>query len=223
MTKSAGGAIGKPDFGTYHHATPAASERLRDRIRAQFSEAFACLPFAPDAPLRILDIGCGLGFLSCVSAGHYPRATVTGFDTFEHASLKGSSLARATRNAETMGLSKRVRFETGDALSSDSSGRKFDLLVSNLVYHNLGKKRWGAYGTLAKWMAPSSYAVIGDIFFDFRADSKRLGELFRSVETRPRSGRDREYRLLVLSGPKRPRAGRTGRPHRGATSPPPLF
>ena len=195
-------SIEKPDFGTYHHATPAESERLRERTRVQFTEAFASLPFSRDDPLRILDIGCGLGFLSCVSAGYYPKATVTGFDTFEDSSLSGSSLAKAKVNAEIMGLSRRVKFKQGDILSSDYRGMRFDLLVSNLVYHNLGKKRYEAYRRLARWSAPSAYAVIGDIFFDYRADSKRLAGLFGTVEARPRSKTDGEYRILVLYSPK---------------------
>jgi cyclopropane fatty-acyl-phospholipid synthase-like methyltransferase len=202
MAKRTGKDIEKPDFGTYHHSTPAASERLRERTRVQFTEAFASLPFTRDDPLRILDIGCGLGFLSCVSAKYYPKAMVTGVDTFEDPSLRDSSLAKARENAEMMGLSRRVKFERGDILTSDYYGRRFDLLVSNLVYHNLGKKRYDAYKRLAKWASPSSYVVIGDIYFDYRTDSKRLGALFGSFETRPRSKRDGEYRILLLSSPK---------------------
>jgi len=202
MAQKDGESNKRPDFGTYHHSTPAASKRLRERIRVRFADAFASLPFSCDDPLKVLDIGCGLGFLSCVAAENYSKSTVTGFDTFEHPSLRGSSMARAKKNAEIMGLSRRVRFEIGDVLESDYRGGRFDLFVSNLVYHNLGKKRFQAYGKLARWATPSSYAVVGDIFFDYQADSKCLGELFGSVETRPRAKRDGEYRILVLSNPK---------------------
>jgi SAM-dependent methyltransferase len=196
------GARAQPDFGTYHHSTPAASERKRKRARVQFSEGFASLPFSRDDPLRILDIGCGLGFLSCVSAEYYPKASVTGFDTFEHPSLKGSSLAKAKENAKILGLSARVKFEKGDILASDYGGGTFDIFVSNLVYHNLGKKRQEAYGKLAGWATPASYALIGDIFFDYREDSKWLRGMFESVEARPRAKGDGEYRILVLSRPR---------------------
>jgi 2-polyprenyl-3-methyl-5-hydroxy-6-metoxy-1,4-benzoquinol methylase len=57
-----------------------------------FAEAFASLPFRRGDELKILDVGCGLGFLSCVTAKFYRKARVTGIDTFEHSSLKGSSL-----------------------------------------------------------------------------------------------------------------------------------
>ena len=179
-----------------------ASERTRDRVRVQFSEAFAGLPFSRADPLNILDVGCGLGFLSCVSAEYYANALVTGFDTFEHPSLKGSSLVKAKKNAEAMGLSRRVRFERGDVLASDYRRRRFDLFVSNLVYHNLGKKRRDAYERLGAWATPNSYAVIGDVFFDYRKDSRWLSDVFEGVDARPRAKGDGEYRVLVLSRPR---------------------
>jgi cyclopropane fatty-acyl-phospholipid synthase-like methyltransferase len=197
-----GGARAQPDFGTYHHSTPGASERIRERAKVQFSEGFASLPFSRDDPLKILDIGCGLGFLSCVSAEYYPNALVTGFDRFEHPSLKGSSLARAKENAGILGLSAKVKFEKGEVLASNYGGRRFALFVSNLVYHNLGRKRHEAYGRLARWASPGSYALIGDIFFNYKEDSKRLRGLFESVEARPRAKGDGEYRILILSRPR---------------------
>jgi cyclopropane fatty-acyl-phospholipid synthase-like methyltransferase len=152
--------------------------------------------------LKVLDIGCGLGFLSCVTAKYYPNATITGFDTFGHPSLKGSSLAKAKKNAGILGLSGRITFEKGDTLMSDYRGGKFDLFVSNLVYHNLGKKRYEAYGRLARWATQNSYAVIGDIFFDYKEDSKWLRDIFENVEAMPRAKGDGEYRILVISRPK---------------------
>ena len=115
--------------------------------------------------LKILDVGCGLGFLSCVCAEYYPKARITGFDTFKHASLKESSLAKTNNNAKTLGFSERIRFQKGDVFSSDYSKGKYDLFVSNLVFHNLARKRINAYEILAHWMMPRSYLVLGDHFF----------------------------------------------------------
>src|SRR5215831_12631948 len=94
----------EPDFGTYHHSTSMASKKVRIIVKAMFTGAFASLPLGRDDELRILDVGCGLGFLSCVSAEFYKNARITGIDTFKHASLKRSSIDRAKENTRILGL-----------------------------------------------------------------------------------------------------------------------
>lgn len=175
------------DFGTYHHTTIRGSEKARARFKVLFTEAFADLPFSRDDKLKILDIGCGLGFLSCTCAEYYPHAMITGFDTFEHASLKNSSLAKAKNNVKILGFSERVKFQKQNFFRSDYRKGKFDLFVSNLVFENFGKKRLEAYEKLAKWATPKSYAVLSEIFFDYKTDFKRLTSLFGSVRERPGS------------------------------------
>ena len=133
------------DFGTYHHSTHRGSEKIREKVNILFTEVFGDLPFAQDDKLKILDVGCGLGFLSCVCAEYYLKAKITGIDTFEHASLKGSSLTKAKNNAKILEFSERIRFQKGDVFSSDYSKGKFNLFVSNLVFHNFGRKRFDAY------------------------------------------------------------------------------
>ena len=172
----------RPDFGRYHHSTQHDSERIRKKIEVLFKEAFDDLPFSRDDELNILDIGCGLGFLSCFCAEYYPNGMITGIDTFEHRSLKNSSLAKAKNNVKILGLSGRVRFQKRDIFWSDYSKRKFNLFVSNLVFHNFGKKRFDAYERLAQWATPRTYIVLCDLFFDYKKDSKLLTSLFGSVQ-----------------------------------------
>src|SRR5215831_10163205 len=80
-----------PDFGTYHHSTSVASKGVRTIAKAMFIDAFASLPLATDDELRILDVSCGLGFLSCVSAEFYKNARITGIDTFSMSASKGQA------------------------------------------------------------------------------------------------------------------------------------
>jgi ribosomal protein L11 methylase PrmA len=195
-----------PDFGTYHHTTTRGSQKARARFNVLFTEAFRDLPFSREDRLKILDIGCGLGFLSCTCAEYYRHAMITGFDTFEHASLKNSSLAKARNNVKILGFSERVQFQQRDFFRSDYTKAKFDLFVSNLVFENFGKKRLEAYGRLAKWATSKSYGVLSEIFFDYETDIKRLTSLFGSVRERPGSmvrGRRWVYKMLVLSEPKK--------------------
>jgi len=191
-----------PDFGTYHHSSPSESSNFREIARDLFLTAFETLPFSREDEIEVLDIGCGMGFLSCLAAEYYRRANVTGVDTFEHASLKNSSLRKAERNARILGLSDRVAFHKGDILFTDFA-RKFDLLVSNLVFHNLGKKRIEGYRRIARWSTPESYVLIGDIFFNYKADRVRLSGLFGSVTSVPVSADGALYRILVMSEPKK--------------------
>src|SRR5215471_14927140 len=104
----------EPDFGTYHHSTSVASNKIRAVVKDMFTDAFASLPLGRDDELRILDVGCGLGFLSCVSAEFYKNARITGIDTFKHASLKRSSINRAKENTRILGFSDRIDFKKGD-------------------------------------------------------------------------------------------------------------
>src|SRR5215468_2282243 len=111
-----------------------ASKKVRTVVKTMFTDAFASLPFGRDDELRILDVGCGLGFLSCVSAEFYKNAQIIGIDTFEHASLKRSDIDRAKENTRILGFSNRIDFKKGDVFGF-TSAEKFDVIVSNLVFH----------------------------------------------------------------------------------------
>jgi 16S rRNA G1207 methylase RsmC len=188
----------EPDFGTYHHSTSVASKKVRTIVKAVFADAFASLPPGRDDDLRILDVGCGLGFLSCVSAEFYRNARITGIDTFKHASLKRSSLEGAKENARTLGLLDRIDFKKGDVFRF-TPAEKFDIIVSNLVFHNFGKMRFKAYSRLSLWTQAGSFVIIGDLFFSPKTDIAHLEKAFRILtQIKPRNG-FRDYALLVMS------------------------
>jgi ribosomal protein L11 methylase PrmA len=189
----------EPNFGTYHHSTTAASKKTRAVVKAMFTNAFASIPFRVDDELGILDIGCGLGFLSCVCAEFYKNAQITGIDTFKHASLKGASLERANENARILGFSDRIDFKMGNVFRF-TPAEKFDLIVSNLVFHNFGKMRFKAYSHLSSWTQASSFILMGDLFFSRKTDIVELAKIFGIVrEIRsPKSGFE-HYALLMMS------------------------
>lgn len=192
-----GGKTKGPDFGTYHHSTPAASEKIRAIMKTTFIDAFASLPISREDKLKILDVGCGLGFLSCVSAEYYKNSSITGIDTFEHVSLKRSSLGRAKENARILGFSERINFRNDD-LFRFTTVEKFDIIVSNLVFHNLGKRRYQAYSSLSSWAKDNSFITIGDLFFWPKTDTGYLSKIFRILrEFKPAIG-IRRYALYVM-------------------------
>jgi 2-polyprenyl-3-methyl-5-hydroxy-6-metoxy-1,4-benzoquinol methylase len=192
-----------PDFGTYHHSTSNDSVLLRKKIKRLSEETFGDLPFSRNNELKILDIGCGLGFLSCVCAAYYPKAQITGFDTFEDPSLKNSSLEKARTNAKILGFADRIKFQKKDFFQANYGRGKFDLFVANLVLHNFGRRRLIAYDRLARWTRPESYVLLGELFFDYRADFKRLTSLFGSVQERSSSLIDHPYRMLLVTKAKK--------------------
>jgi cyclopropane fatty-acyl-phospholipid synthase-like methyltransferase len=199
ISSNEGGKTKKPYFGTYHHSTSAASKKVRAVVKAMFTDAFSSLSFERDDELRILDVGCGLGFLSCVSAEFYKNARITGIDTFEHTSLKRSSAERAKENARILGFSDRIIFKKGDVFSF-TPNEKFDIIISNLVFHNFGKMRFEAYSRLSSWAeAGGSFVVMGDLFFRPKTDIAQLTKAFTILrEIKPRRGFG-QYALLVMS------------------------
>jgi len=168
----------EPYFGIYHHSTSTASKKIRVVMKAMFADAFASLAFGRDDELTILDVGCGLGFLSCVSAEFYKNSRITGFDTFKHSSFKRSSLEKAKENARILGFSDRIDFRKGDVFGF-TPAEKFDIIISNLVFHNFGKKRFEAYSRISSWTQAGSFLVLGDLFFSPKTDIAQLVKAFK--------------------------------------------
>jgi cyclopropane fatty-acyl-phospholipid synthase-like methyltransferase len=136
--------------------------------------------------------------LSCISAEFYKNLRITGIDTFEHASIKRSSLEGAKENARNLGFSERIDFKKADVFRF-TPAEKFDIIVSNLVFHNFGKMRFKAYSLLSSWTQAGSFVIMGDMFFSPKTDIAHLEKAFRILrEIKPKNG-FRDYALLVMS------------------------
>jgi SAM-dependent methyltransferase len=157
------------NFGTYHHSTPEESRRIREYAEKAFSNLLRPL-YPLGAALKILDAGCGLGFLTYVAARCFPEASVIGVDLFTHSSISEISIEGAVKNMKSLGVDSRISFLKHDLLRPLGSNVQYDLAVSNLVFHNMGKKRFEAYGTVFDVLKPTGYFVIGDLFAHGKAD-----------------------------------------------------
>ncbi len=114
-------------------------------------------------------------------------------------SLKRSSLERAKENARILGLSARIDFNKGDVFRFRPA-EKFDIIISNLVFHNFGKMRFKAYSLLSSWTQAGSFVIMGDLFFSPKTDIVHLEKAFRILrQIKPKNG-FRDYALLVMSG-----------------------
>ena len=151
------------DFGVYHHTSREGSDAARGAAKVVFLEAFSKIGVDTNASIKVLDAGCGLGFLTYVVLSHYPKATVTAVDKFEGNSLPGNSFERAKKNAEALGISERVEFVKSD-LATVNLKAEYDLAVSNLVFHNLWRKKRAAYKAVAESLKAGSYFLNGDLF-----------------------------------------------------------
>src|SRR5438874_3800964 len=96
------------------------------------------LPLAGSANQRVLDVGCGTGFLAFRFAelGH----TVTGID------LSPQMIDRARRKTEQAG--QKIEFRVGDAAALDCADDSFDLVVARHVIWNLPDPERG----LTEWL-----------------------------------------------------------------------
>jgi ubiquinone/menaquinone biosynthesis C-methylase UbiE len=79
------------------------------------------------APIRVLDVGCGTGFVACRFAelGHI----VTGID------LSAQMIDQARRKATQAGL--QIELQVGDAVGLDLADETYDLVVARHVIWNL--------------------------------------------------------------------------------------
>jgi SAM-dependent methyltransferase len=84
--------------------------------------------FAPGLkPRRILDIGCGVGHMAIGLAEAFPDAEVVGLD------LSASFVRLGHLWAEDMGVA--VDFRQGDAADTGLEAGSFDLIVSQILFH----------------------------------------------------------------------------------------
>lgn len=95
----------------------AAAEKLVERVGSRTS-----------APLRVLDVGSGSGYLAAVLAFALPKATVVGIDVIP--GLVSNSVANFQKAPATAALlaSGRVSLKVGDGWAGWAPGAPYDLI-----------------------------------------------------------------------------------------------
>lgn len=88
---------------------------------------------------KVLDIGCGNGPLSVKVARKYPQAQVLGVDSWGR--NWDYSLQVCRRNARLSGVAERLTFRQVEVSSLPFEDDNFDLVVSNLVFHEIREAR----------------------------------------------------------------------------------
>ena len=186
------------DFGTYHHSTPKESREIRERAEKAFSKLLRSL-YPRSAALRILDAGCGLGFLTYVAAKCFPKARVRGVDLFRRGSMAEISMEKAARNMKALKVDSRTSFVRHDLTKPLESKARYDLAISNLVFHNMGKKRFRAYETVFDGLKRGGCFVIADLFPHDKADLDYFRERWTLIGEVDQGGEGRwKYKIRVL-------------------------
>lgn len=186
------------NFGTYHHSTAEESKRIREYAEKAFSKLLRSL-YPLGAALRILDAGCGLGFLTYVAAKCFPKASLTGVDLFRHGSMSEMSMDEAVKNMKSLRIDSRTSFLKHDLTKPLKSAEQYDLAVSNLVFHNMGKKRFNAYETVFDALEPGGHFVIGDLFPHGKGDMDYFRERSTLTNQLDQGGSGRwHYQIKVL-------------------------
>ena len=99
----------------------------------------------------------------------------------------------------SLGIDSRTSFLKHDLTKPMESDAIYDLAVSNLVFHNMGKNRFKAYDTVFEVLKPGGYFVIGDLFPHDKADIDYFRQHATQIDEldESRSG-PRKYEIKVL-------------------------
>jgi len=141
-----------------------------------------------------------------VAAKCFPKARITGIDLFKRGSISEISIQKAADNMRSLGIESRTSFLTREAATSPGSKpkpmepvRDYDLAISNLVFHNLGKKRFEAYGTVFGALKRRGYFVLGDLFPYGKSDTDYFRERSTLITESEESGSGPwAYKTMVL-------------------------
>ncbi|MHB1471196.1 MAG: class I SAM-dependent methyltransferase [Thermoplasmataceae archaeon] len=185
------------DFGVYHHSSREESEKMRKEISSMFSKAIENIRGKlPDGmPIRALDAGCGLGFISYLIYSEFRDAHIYAIDIFTDSSLHDNSMERTLQNFRHLGMSENVTVVRSDLRKIPYDDCYFGIAASSLVYHNLGNDFQSGISEIHRVLENDGIFLYGDIFVEKRMN--QIEELFRisdSVESDVMKG----YSLLTL-------------------------
>jgi len=112
---------------------------------------------------RVLDVGCGNGFLLNEAAKHLTTGLATGIDVWK-AEAGAQTADLALRNARLEGVADRVEVENVDARSMPFADNTFDVIVSSLMLHHAGggQERQRVLQEMARVLKPEGRILLYD-------------------------------------------------------------
>jgi len=115
---------------------------------------------------RILDLGCGRGAVLLLAAERVARGRAIGVDLWRKTDQSGNSVEATRANAAAEGVLDRVELHTADITALPFEPDSFDVVVSNLVFHNLKGRsaRRKATDEALRVLCPGGRLLIADLF-----------------------------------------------------------
>ena len=138
-----------------YRAIAAVAVPRRDEMMAAL---VAASPFAPDEPIKILELGSGEGLLAAALLDRFPSASLTALD--------GSASMRSETGARLARFGERARVAAFELPTLDWWDRMFgvDLIVSSLALHHLNDaKKQYLYKAAAERMSPRGALLVADL------------------------------------------------------------
>jgi len=117
---------------------------------------------------KILDIGTGNGILAIKAALRDPNTHVTGVDFWGRGWEYSKSVCE--QNARIANVAERVKFMKGDAASLNFAGGSFDVVMSNLTFHEvvLVKQKSDVMREALRLVKPGGSFAFIDYFYEER-------------------------------------------------------
>jgi cyclopropane fatty-acyl-phospholipid synthase-like methyltransferase len=139
--------------------------------RAAIHALVDAVPFSPNTPIRIVDIGAGDGTLAGQLLTAYPRATITAFEASEP--------QRAAATTALASFGERARVRPFDIAALDWWDVMFgtDLLVSAFALHRLNDaKKQYLYKAAANRAAGNAALIVADRIMPMRAPAAQTAD-----------------------------------------------
>ena len=154
---------------------PALMKRLIPFYDEQREMMLRLLPFEPDEPIRVLDLGCGVGLMTADLLSAYPNARLTALDLIEE-------MLEACR--ERIGQKENVTYQSGD-FREDVLGSGYDLIIASLSLHHLEhSERPSFYERAHESLKPGGALIAAEVIVDenqgVRAHQYKLWQEFIS-------------------------------------------
>jgi ubiquinone/menaquinone biosynthesis C-methylase UbiE len=173
------------DVAAFDERAPSYETGWRGRLHHDIADRALDLVLATSPrPARVLDVGCGTGYLLRRLADRVPQA----------AELAGLDAAPAMiETARAMASDSRIRFATGTAEELPYPGQMFDLVVSTTSFDHWADQRAGL-AECARVLVPGGYLVLIDQFSAWLAPTLLGGRRSKARTKR------RATRLLAQAG-----------------------